>query len=209
MRLIFVIIGLLACATTALADTRYIVDQATLPMRSGQSTSFKIIGMLPSGMAVDVLEQAESGYSRIRTPTGKEGWILSRYLMSTPAARDRLAAAELKLTKLNELIQQKKQVEAERDQLKDVKAKLEDELSRIRKTAANAVQIAEENKALKASTATAQTELESLRQQTRDIRSGAQQRWFMLGGGAILLGILLGLILPRLKVRRKSQWGGY
>ncbi|WP_167632269.1 TIGR04211 family SH3 domain-containing protein [Mariprofundus ferrooxydans] len=209
MKLIFVIIGLLACATTALADTRYIVDQATLPMRSGQSTSFKIIGMLPSGMAVDVLEQAESGYSRIRTPTGKEGWILSRYLMSTPAARDRLAAAELKLTKLNELIQQKKQVEAERDQLKDVKAKLEDELSRIRKTAANAVQIAEENKALKASTATAQTELESLRQQTRDIRSGAQQRWFMLGGGAILLGILLGLILPRLKVRRKSQWGGY
>lgn len=209
MRLIFAIIGLLACATTALADTRYIVDQATLPMRSGQSTSFKITGMLPSGMAVDVLEQSETGYSRIRTPAGKEGWILSRYLMSTPAARDRLAAAELKLTKLNELIQQKKQVEAERDQLKEVKAKLEDELGRIRKTAANAVQIAEENRALKATTAAAQTELESLRQQTRDIRSGAQQRWFMLGGGAILLGILLGLILPRLKVRRKSQWGGY
>lgn len=209
MRLIFAIIGLLACASTALADTRYIVDQATLPMRSGQSTSFKIIAMLPSGMAVDVLEQAESGYSRIRTSSGKEGWILSRYLMSTPAARDQLAAAELKLAKLNELIQQKKQVEAERDQLKNVKARLEDELGRIRKTAANAVQIAEENRTLKASTATAQTELESLRRQTRDIRNGAQQRWFMLGGGAILLGILLGLILPRLKVRRKSQWGGY
>ncbi|PIP01627.1 MAG: hypothetical protein COX55_09955, partial [Zetaproteobacteria bacterium CG23_combo_of_CG06-09_8_20_14_all_54_7] len=56
MRLIFAIIGLLACATAASAETRYIVDQATLPMRSGQSLSFKITAMLPSGMAVEVLE---------------------------------------------------------------------------------------------------------------------------------------------------------
>ncbi|PIW51573.1 MAG: TIGR04211 family SH3 domain-containing protein [Zetaproteobacteria bacterium CG12_big_fil_rev_8_21_14_0_65_54_13] len=209
MRLIFAIIGLLACATAASAETRYIVDQATLPMRSGQSLSFKITAMLPSGMAVEVLEQSEAGYSRIRTPTGKDGWILSRYLMNTPAARDRLVRAEMELAKLNELKQQKKTVEAERDQLLSTKSRLEKELGHISETAANAVEIAAENSALKETTAAAEQELESLRQQTRDIRNGAQQRWFMLGGGAILLGILLGLILPRMKVRRKSQWGGY
>jgi len=209
MRLIFAIIGLLACGTAASAETRYIVDQATLPMRAGQSLSFKITGMLPSGMAVEVLEQSEAGYSRIRTSTGKEGWILSRYLMNTPAARDRLVRAEIELAKLNELKQQKKTVETERDQLLSTKSRLEKELGHIRETAANAVEIAAENRALKETTATAEQELESLRQQTRDIRNGAQQRWFMLGGGAILLGILLGLILPRMKVRRKSQWGGY
>jgi len=209
MKLIFAIIGMLACASIASAETRYIVDQATLPMRAGQGLSFKITAMLPSGMAVEVLEQSEAGYSRVRIPAGKEGWILSRYLMNTPAARDRLVRAELELAKLNELKQQKKTVEAERDQLESTKNKLEKELDLIRKTASNAVQIAEENRVLKDTTVAAEQELESLRQQTRDIRNGAQQRWFILGGGAILLGILLGLILPRMKVRRKSQWGSY
>ncbi|PIP02369.1 MAG: hypothetical protein COX55_05725 [Zetaproteobacteria bacterium CG23_combo_of_CG06-09_8_20_14_all_54_7] len=115
----------------------------------------------------------------------------------------------MELAKLNELKQQKKTVEAERDQLLSTKSRLEKELGHISETAANAVEIAAENSALKETTAAAEQELESLRQQTRDIRNGAQQRWFMLGGGAILLGILLGLILPRMKVRRKSQWGGY
>jgi len=209
MKFIFVIIGLLVWSSMALAETRYIVDQATLPMRSGQSTAHKIIAMLPSGMAVEVLEQSDAGYSRIRTPNGKEGWILSRYLMSTPAARDRLARAELELAKLNTLKQGKKAVEIERDRLRSARDKLQKELDQIRITASNAVQIGKENRALKSTAAAAKQELESLRQQTRDIRNGAQKRWFMLGGGAILLGILLGLVLPRMNVRRKSQWGGY
>jgi len=209
MKALLIIIALFSGISLAQAETRYIVDQAKLPLRSGQGTSFSIVRMLPSGAAVRVLEQSDAGYTRVRTAKGKEGWILSRYLMKSPAARDRLAWAEKELSKLKRLKQDKKSLEQIRQQLSGDNKQLQNELTRIRKTAANAVLIADENKALQAKASQAEQAYDDLRQETKDIRSGAQQRWFMLGGGAILLGILLGLILPRLKFRRKDRWGRY
>ncbi|MDQ6969899.1 MAG: TIGR04211 family SH3 domain-containing protein [Mariprofundus sp.] len=209
MKALLIIIALFSGITLAQAETRYIVDQAKLPLRSGQGTSFSIVRMLPSGAAVRVLEQSDAGYTRVRTAKGKEGWILSRYLMKSPAARDRLAWAEKELSKLKRLKQDKKSLEQIGKQLSGDNKQLQNELTRIRKTAANAVLIADENKALQIKASQAEQAYDDLRQETKDIRSGAQQRWFMLGGGAILLGILLGLILPRLKFRRKDRWGRY
>jgi len=209
MRSLFIVIALFSWVTLAQAETRYIVDQAKLPLRSGQSTSHAIVRMLPSGMAVEVLGQSNTGYTHIRIRGGKEGWILSRYLMKEPAARNRLIWAEKELSKLHKLKQAKKDLEQERDQLEADNKQLHNDLARIRKTAANAVAVADENDALKIKAARAEQAFESLRQETSDIRSGAQQRWFMLGGGAILIGILLGLILPRLKFRRKDRWSRY
>ncbi|MFQ5344404.1 MAG: TIGR04211 family SH3 domain-containing protein [Mariprofundus sp.] len=209
MKTLFMIIAVFAYITSAQAETRYIVDQAKLPMRSGQSTSHSIVRMLPSGTAVEVLGQSSSGYTHIRTRSGKEGWILSRYLMKEPAARVRLAAIEKELSHLQALKQEKKKLDQERSRLADENKKLQSELTLIRKTAANAVAIADENRSLKANAEQASQALEALRQETSEIRNGSQQRWFMLGGGAILFGILLGLILPRLKVRRKDRWGRY
>ncbi len=209
MRTIFVIVMLFGWLGSVQAETRYIVDQAKLPMRSGQSTGHAIVRMLPSGTAVKVLGQSETGYTHIRISSGKEGWILSRYLMKEPAARSRLIWAEKELSKLHKLEQKKQALENERAQLESDNKQLQNDLARIRKTAANAVAVADENDALKVKAARAEQAFESLQLETRDIRNGAQQRWFMLGGGAILLGILLGLILPRLKFRRKDRWGRY
>jgi len=209
MKALLIILALFSSIALAQAETRYIVDQAKLPLRSGQGTSFSIVRMLPSGAAVQVLEKSKAGYTRVRTSRGKEGWILSRFLMKSPAARDRLAWAEKELSKLNRLQQEKKSLEQVRKQLSSDNNKLQQELAHIRKTAANAVIIADENRALQAKANQAEQAYDDLRQETKDIRNGAQQRWFMLGGGAILLGILLGLILPRLKFRRKDRWSRY
>ena len=111
MKLFFAIAALLAFATVAQAETGYIGDQAKMPMRSGEGTGFKITKMLPSGLAVEVLGQSKSGYSRIRTQDGKEGWILSRYLMKTPAARDRLQAFEQELSQLAQMKQETEAVQ--------------------------------------------------------------------------------------------------
>jgi len=209
MRTLLLIVMLFGWLGSAQAETRYIVDQAKLPMRSGQSTGHAIVRMLPSGTAVEVLGQSNAGYTHIRIRGGKEGWILSRYLMKEPAARSRLVWAEQELSKLHKLQEKKKLLVQEVTGLKKDNKNLQTELARIRKAAANAVAVADENRVLKTKAAEAEQAFEALRQETSDIRSGAQQRWFILGGGAILLGMLLGLILPRLKVRRKDRWGRY
>ncbi|OIO69133.1 MAG: hypothetical protein AUJ57_09580 [Zetaproteobacteria bacterium CG1_02_53_45] len=209
MKLFFAIVALFAFVTVAQAETGYIVDQAKMPMRSGEGTGFKITKMLPSGMAVEVLGQSQSGYSRIRTQDGKDGWILSRYLMKTPAARDRLQAFEKELSQLAQMKQENEAAGKENRRLQNENKKLQDEIQYIRTTAANAVEVAEQNRALQEEAASAKQALFELEQQTVDIRSGAQQRWFLMGGGAIVAGIVLGLLLPFMGARRKRRWGGY
>ena len=94
---------LLAMATAALAplpaqaqsgNTIYVSDQLEVTLRRGKGTRFGISAMLQSGTPLTVLEQdAESGYSRVRTPGGTEGWVLSRFTQPRPVARTQLQAA--------------------------------------------------------------------------------------------------------------------
>ena len=93
------ILSLLVILTgNALAETRYVSDRLEITMRSGTSTSHGILRMLRSGTPVEVLEtDKKSGYSRIKTRSGKEGWVLTRFLMNGPAARDRLAEAGISI----------------------------------------------------------------------------------------------------------------
>jgi SH3 domain protein len=51
-------------------------------------------------------------------------------------------------------------------------------------------------------------QVENLKQENRELRNETNQRWFLIGGGVIIVGIILGLILPHLRFqRRKSSWG--
>jgi SH3 domain protein len=46
-----------------------------------------------------------------------------------------------------------------------------------------------------------------LRAEVSEIKRNTQRDWFLIGAGVLFGGILLGLILPRLKLRRRSGWG--
>ena len=96
--IISIILPLLLATNVAAAQTRYVTDIFEITLRSGKSTQNEIVRMLPSGTALEVIEtDAKSGYTRVRTPSGKDGWVLSRYLMDLPSARARLSGAETKL----------------------------------------------------------------------------------------------------------------
>ena len=80
---------LLLLTSAASAQPRYVSDRLEVTLRTGTSTQHSIIRMVPSGARVEVLEtDGASGYSRVRAADGTEGWVLTRYLMEEPAARD-------------------------------------------------------------------------------------------------------------------------
>ena len=86
----FLVSCLLVLSGNAVAETRYVSDTLEITMRSGKGTSFGITRMLRSGTPVEVLNvDKKSGYTQVRTNSGKEGWVLSRFLMKGQAARDR------------------------------------------------------------------------------------------------------------------------
>lgn len=210
---------LLLAAAPARAQTVYVNDQFEINLRTGETTQHSIIRMLPTGTALEVLsENPETGYTQVRTQDGRIGYVLSRFLSDTPAARDRLARLQVRFDRLSE---SKKQVDAEnaqlrgeltdltseRDELRTRNAQLADELAAIRRTAADVLNIDAQNAELSARLDVSEATIGDLRQQNATLAARSAQWWFISGGGAVLTGALLGFLLPRIRWRRRSRWG--
>jgi SH3 domain protein len=216
----FLLCGLpaLLIGLTAVADDAWVSDQFEVMLRSGPSTSNAIERMLPSGTALELLESdAESGYSRVRTAAGTEGWVLSRYLMNEPSAREQLQRLSSRLSNANatgsSLTEQLNAVKGEHDAatsriaaLEREKRALEQQLAEIKRTAANVLAIDSHNKDLNEQLDSARIEVATLEQQNRELSGQTTRYWFVAGACVLLGGMLLGLWLPRIKWQRRSRY---
>lgn len=211
------IAGTLA-ARIASADSAWVSDRFEITLRSGPSTSNAIQLMLGSGTEVEVLERdAESGYSRVRTGGGTEGWVLTRYLMNEPAARDQLAALTSQLTseasRGSSLDSQLGAIRGEYDAAKQRiaslerdKSALEAELAELKRTAANVLAINNQNKDLREQLAAEEIRVAALEQENRELSSQTTRYWFLSGALVLVVGMVLGLWLPRIRWQRRSRY---
>jgi SH3 domain protein len=208
----------LSLSASALAETRYVSDDLEITMRSGKGNSFSITRMLSSGTPVEVLEvDKDAGYTRVRASNGKEGWVLSRYLMKTQAARERIADTEKQLaemelekrkleTAMAELTEAKNTLNTQLSTLDSDNRKTSQELAEIKRTASSALAIDSENKELKSHVVSLERQLQTLQQENEGLKDRTARDWFMVGAAVVLLGILVGLVIPRIRWRRKSSW---
>lgn len=219
MRRLLLAVLVTTFAANATAETRYVTDELEITLRQGESTGHKITAMLKSGTPVEVVSSSKAtGYSLVRAPNGKQGYVLSRLLMAEPGAREqldtlkeRLATMETEPARLNaeleDLQVRYSSLEEQYDETSVAKAALEQELAGIRQTAANAINIANERTELQKQVAALSRRLADLEQENRELKNDTAQDWFIIGAGVTIGGILLGLILPNLRVRRrKTSW---
>ena len=213
------LVGMLLAVVAARAETRYITDDLSVELRRGPSTEYLILRALNAGQAVDVLEQdSDSGYTRVRAADkGTEGWVLTRFLTSQPAAKDQLAAAQQNLTAARSRATQLESDNATlRDQLASTKMELEQlktshsqvstELADLKKAAANVVEIRDQNTSLRARLVERDRQVEQLTIDNKSLSSRNNQNWFIVGAGVLLGGIVIGLVAPSLRRRRRSDW---
>ncbi|MCB1762344.1 MAG: TIGR04211 family SH3 domain-containing protein [Gammaproteobacteria bacterium] len=202
------------------AENRYVTDQFQITMRTGESTSHKILRMLPSGEKLELISSnPASGYSQVRTQDGSSGYVLTRQLLTVPVARDRLSAAE---NRLKELLQEPEKLSAKLEaaqrelaalqsshqKLGQEKERVDQDLETIRRTSSNAIRISNERNDLQKQVAQLTHLVEGLKQENRELKNNSNQKWFMIGAAIIILGIIIGLILPHLRFqRRKNSWG--
>ena len=219
MKNIFILVScFLVLAGNAVAETRYVSDTLEITMRSGKGTNFGITRMLRSGTPLEVLTvDKKSGYTKVRTKSGKEGWVLSRFLMNGQAARDRLATAEKKLAELElenrkltttmaALTEEKTGLETNLKELEGQSRGVSQELSEIKRTASSALAIDSENKDLKGRMVSLERQLQTVQQENEALKDRTARDWFMVGAAVILLGIIVGLIIPKIRFRKKSSW---
>ncbi|MGD8207408.1 MAG: TIGR04211 family SH3 domain-containing protein, partial [Thiohalocapsa sp.] len=117
-------------------------------------------------------------------------------------APDQLAA------RLASLQQQHQALGGEYDALVRVKERLEQELAEVRHASKNAVRINEERQRLQDEVAELVTRVDDLERRNLELANQRDQRWFLIGAGVVAGGILIGLILPSIRLRRRrSSWG--
>ncbi len=219
VKLLLATVALCIAPGLALAQSndRWISDQFEVTLRTGKSTQQSIIRLLPSGTKVTVLEQDdESGYTRVRTSDGTEGWLLTRYLISSQTAR--LQLPELQ-TRLRNSERTKRQLLARNQELEREQRDLQTQLSRtetssrglqqqldeIRKLSSDTVQLIDQNKQLKQKLIDAEQRIDELESENRELSDSSQRDWFIVGAAVVIFGLILGLIIPRIRWQRKSK----
>ena len=218
MKTRIVLLAALLLPVAAFAESAWVTDQFEITLRSGPSTSNAIQLMLGSGSRLEVLERdPDSGYSRVRTQGGTEGWVLTRYLMNEASAREQLERLTGQLTNANSrgssLDSQLKAIRSEYDEanrniqaLERDKAALERELAEIKRTAADVLSVNEQNKSLMDELTAAQIRSDTLEQENRALASQTKRYWFIAGALVLLVGVLLGIWLPRIRWQRRSRY---
>jgi SH3 domain protein len=200
------------------AQTRYVTDSVPVELRRGPSTEFLILRSLLPGERVDLLEQTGEGYSRVRVADqGTEGWILTRFLTDDPIARDKLVVAERGLagarSRVAELEEQvatlSNQLQTTRTELQQIQAthgEVSAELADIRTASANVVEIRDQNESLRQRLNDREQDVDRLTMENAALGSRNSQNWFIVGAGVLFGGIVIGLIAPSLRRRRRSDW---
>lgn len=205
-------------APVALAESVWVSDQFEVMLRTGPSTNNAIELMLKSGTELEILEEdPDTGYSRVMTGGGTEGWVLSRYLMSEPAAREQLAILSQQLTAAaadgTSMASQLASIRNENDEakvriaaLEQDKAELQSEIDKIRRTAENVLAIDKQNMNLQQQLTDAEIKVSILEEENDQLASRTTRNWFITGALVLFCGMLLGLLLPRLSWSRRSRY---
>jgi len=205
-------------APLARAESVWVSDEFEITLRTGPSTSNAIERMLSSGTQLEVLEtNADAGYTRVRTMGGTEGWVLTRYLMGEPPAREQLERLTGQLTNANargsSLGSQLEAIRQEHDsalqrvrELETAKQQLEKDLAEIRRKSANVLAIDSQNQDLRQQLTDSEIKISILEQENEKLSSQTDRNWFITGALVLVGGILLGLVLPRLKFQRRSRY---
>ncbi|MFN3235556.1 MAG: TIGR04211 family SH3 domain-containing protein [Pseudomonadales bacterium] len=210
----------LVASSLASADTVYIRDVIYVPLRGGQSNEHRILHQgIRSGTVLERLETNEdTGFSRVRTSSGLEGWIQNQYLVTEPIARDRLEAMQERLEQLeadynqaNSRLGEEQSTSAENLQqiaaLEQDKAALNEELSRITELAADVINIDARNSQLEQEVRDLNQQIDDLTVANASLQDETNQTWYMIGAATILAGLLLGMWFGRsLFGRRDSGW---
>ena len=200
----------------AVGDVNYISDVLNVPLRSGPSTAHRIVHRgLPSGTKLTILAtDEEAGFTQVRTEGGMEGWVTSQYLIRTPIARVRLAAAEKRLNNLKAEINKEREarsrIQAEYRETKANNEKLNSqvkalakELAELKLVSADPIKEHARNVELTQQKALLVDQVEELSAKTKQLEDNVQLQWLLYGGALVLIGLILGVVL---KARPRQQF---
>lgn len=216
-----ILITLLLSAAGHAQDVRYVSDKQYIPLRSGAGSDYRIIHRgIPSGTRLTVARTSSDGeWAEITTQRGTTGWIRTQYLMKDMPAQNKLEAAQQQAAQATEksaaLSTELETLKAEREELVtqidtsgSQLGNVTEELTQLKQISANAVQLDIDNRRLVEESENLRSEVEMLKAEKQRLQDKLQSEDFINGALAVLLGVIITLVVPRVwpKRRKSSSW---
>jgi SH3 domain protein len=215
LMMVLVVSGFLALARPGWAARAYVTDSFEVTLRTGPSNENRITAMLFSGRPLEVLNtQAE--WSQVRVvDDGKEGWVLSRYLITrlpwelqAKKLQEDLAGLNAKVSQLQKALgdesQHRQSLAADLKQKTEELEGLSKDYGELKNGAEGYLELKNKHEATEKDLKAAQSELEKISAENEALRSSQQNRWFLSGALVLLCGLLIGGILGRQQRKRRS-----
>lgn len=212
-------------AVAGWADNLYVKPSSEITMRRGKGTDFKIIAVIKDGTPVELLEEADD-WAQVRLESGKEGWVLRRYLSTTPPLGQQVQQLEREKQVLTETTQSLKlrvdQLTTERDEVERRLSEEKDEVDRqltqciaerttldenylrLQEDTADVIQTKNDLEAARARVADLESQAETLKSENQRLSKTDTLKWFLAGGGVFFGGWLIGMVSRRSRKKRSS-----
>jgi SH3 domain protein len=189
----------------------YVSGIKTITVRTGTSVTHKIVAMVKSGTRLEVIKH-EPDWTFIKTPAGKEGWILTRFV--TDRIPEILLVNELKKSN-KELISNLVLLEEKNKELmsnlvlleeknKELTVKntflenIEEKYNQLKKEAADYLRLKVKYKEITKRFQEQASQMEDL----KGSLDNEKKLWVLCGAGVFIVGLILGLSTR--KKRRSS-----
>jgi SH3 domain protein len=176
---------LLAEEAPANLASGYISDDLFVYMHSGAGNNYRILGSVNSGIEVKITGKHENDYTEIIDDKNRNVWIESKYVSLKPGLRFVIAELNEKLANTaagsDNLSEELSAAKSNIEKLTEERIALNDQISQLNKT------------------------LTTTQSKLKDQDTNIKKEWFYNGAIVLVVGLLLGLLIPRLTARRKGS----
>jgi SH3 domain protein len=163
----------------------YISDELFIYMHSGAGNNYRIVGSINAGTLVKLTGEQRNGYTEIIDDKERTAWVEDKFVSEKPGLR--FVVAEL-----NGQLAESSDIES------TLKSQLDEQQARLTDAESTNIELTNQITALESQLSTTQAKLSN---QDLDIK----KEWFFNGAIVMGIGLILGLLLPRLASRRKSS----
>ncbi|OIN03772.1 TIGR04211 family SH3 domain-containing protein [Oceanisphaera psychrotolerans] len=183
----------------ATAAPRYISDNVYAYLHAGPSNKYRIIGSINAGEPVVQLDQDKTTeYVQVRDGEGRTGWVDGQFIQREESFRSRLPSLEEELTNTKQLLGSVDE-RHEQDML--------DKTTRLQQQEQELSQVHEQLNELRRQHAKLERENQRLSSLMDDKEHKMRLDWLLNGGLVAGAGVLFGILLPMIPLRRRRNQG--
>ena len=220
LRYLSVIAFVFAAMPAQAQAVKYVSDEVFAVLHKGPGAEYRWVAKLTPGTRLRMAGTAEDGeWAEVTTDRGTTGWVSTEFLSSDTPAQVRLPAAEARAAKLStenaELNNQVAALEAEKlellNKINSSDSELGDvsqELSNLQQVSGKAMQLDTDNRRLIEETENLRAGVDMLEAENLRLQDNLKSEDFINGALAVLMGVFITLVVPRLwpKRRKSSSW---